>query len=107
MSVTLLLFSCRWCFQIRGIAAKARGDLSFVVELEELGCVTLMPFSHLLPSQQVQLFMEADMEVPSFICQGKELRNTGYVGEQAAAAMQVWTVQEWSFGQRLHLLLLF
>jgi hypothetical protein len=77
--------------QIRGIASKVRGDLSFVLELEELGCVTLMPFSHLLPSQQVQLFMEADMEVPSFIYQGKELRNTGYVGQEAAAAMQVGT----------------
>lgn len=37
-----------------------------VLQLEELGCVTLMPFSHLLPSQQLQANEEAGLDGPVF-----------------------------------------
>jgi hypothetical protein len=48
--------------QICGVASNPtppslRGNFSLVLHLEELGCMTLMPCHHLLPSQWGQLMM--------------------------------------------------
>jgi len=71
------------------VAANARGGLNLVLQLEELGCMTLMPVSHLLPSQQARLFREAGMAVPDIVVQGRELRNQGRVGEVASETLLV------------------
>lgn len=83
--------ACAVCFpvQVIGTAAKANGYLSLIVQLEELECVTLMPVSQLLPSQLVQLCDEMQTGVPRFLYEGKPLRNQGYLGQQAVAALKV------------------
>lgn len=51
--------------------------------------MTLMPFSHLLPTQKLQMFEEAGLQVPSSVLYGKDVLNRGEFGEAAAAALLV------------------
>lgn len=85
----LRVCASRPVLQIRGVAKTSRGLISLVLQLEELGCMTLMPASHLLPSQRVQLVREARLEVPTFVLEGRALLSTGAMGERAVQALQV------------------
>lgn len=76
--------------QVRGVAARQDKDVSLVLQLEELGCVTLMPVTHLLPSQLSQLCSEAGLSAARF--PSGSLRAQGHVGERATAALQVQSV---------------
>lgn len=64
--------------------------MSLVLQLEELGCVTLMPVTHLLPSQLSQLCSEAGLSAARFPT--GSLRAGGRVGERATAGLQVQSV---------------
>jgi hypothetical protein len=48
------------CPQVRGVATRGR-DVSLLLQLTELGCMSLMPVDQLLPSQLAELLGDAGM----------------------------------------------